>query len=50
MENITYQEKKLDAEELLEALGKLSEETKLKIYYMMKGIELVSEKKQEDTA
>lgn len=50
MGNITLQEKKVDAKELAEALSRLPEEEKLKIFYMMKGIELVSEIKKEKTA
>lgn len=45
--NITLlQEKKLEAKDLAEALNKLSEDDKLKIFYMIKGIELVNEQKQ----
>ena len=38
---MTFQEKKVDAKELAAALERLPEEEKLKIFYMIKGIELV---------
>lgn len=38
-------EKKIDAEEFAKILSNLSEEDKEKIFYMVKGIELVSDSK-----
>lgn len=45
-EKSTLKEKKIDTEELVKVLSKLSEEEKTKIFYMIKGIELVSEPKK----
>lgn len=41
MREMTFQEKKVDAKELAAALERLPEEEKLKIFYMIMGIELV---------
>ncbi len=43
MENTKATEKKIDAAEMAKALGKLPEEDRMKIYYMIKGVELVNE-------
>jgi hypothetical protein len=43
MEKGLATEKKIDAAELAKDLAKLPEEEKEKIYYMIKGIELVNE-------
>ncbi|MFF5993670.1 hypothetical protein AAGS61_02795 [Lysinibacillus sp. KU-BSD001] len=42
----THQNKKIDAKELAAALERLPEEEKIKIFYMIKGIELVNGDKQ----
>ena len=48
MDNITaLKEKKIEAKDLAEALSKLSEDERLKIYYMIKGIELVNEQQKK---
>ena len=41
MENTKATEKKIDAAELAKTLGKLPKEERMKIYYMIKGVELV---------
>ena len=43
MEKELATERKIDAAELAITLGKLPEEERQKIYYMIKGIELVNE-------
>lgn len=43
-----HQKKKVDAKEFMAALERLPEEEKFKIFYMVKGIELIS--KDEQTA
>ncbi|MBU5438320.1 hypothetical protein KQI42_09885 [Tissierella sp. MSJ-40] len=45
--NSILKEKKVDTEELAKALCNLSNEEKMKIYYMIKGIELISESRKE---
>lgn len=43
MEKMTaHQKKKVDAKEFMAVLEKLPEEEKFKLFYMVKGIELVS--------
>lgn len=41
-EQTKHQKKKVDAEEFIEALSRLPEEEKYKIFYMVKGIELIN--------
>lgn len=38
---------KVDIKEVAESLKKISEEDRLKVYYMIKGIELVSESSKQ---
>lgn len=48
IEQSAHQKKKIDAKELAEALANLPEEEKFKIFYMVKGIELINKNKQEN--
>lgn len=45
-----HQKKKVDAKELAEALERLPEEEKFKIFYMIKGLELIQEDKSKPVA
>ena len=42
----THKKKKVDAKELMAVLEKLPEEEKFKIFYMVKGIELINKVEQ----
>lgn len=42
LELTELREKKADSQTLVKALEKLTEEERLRIYYMVKGVELVS--------
>lgn len=49
-EQTVHQKKKVDAKELAEALERLPEEEKFKIFYMIKGLELIQEDKSKPVA
>lgn len=51
MEKLTeHQKKKVDTKEFLDALVKLPEEEKYKIFYMVKGMELMNKNGQSSSS
>lgn len=49
-EQTVHQKKKVDAKQFMEALDRLPEEEKFKIFYMIKGRELFGKNKNEPVA